>query len=139
MQFSIMQQNRAANLMDLNEINTVWIFIGKVGVFLGVIVAIVQAVKYLVSLMPTTKLDNRVKEIEGKQANDYEHLKEIDRRIEHLEQTVNATQTQIKEVNEGIQRIGKSQISLLRHMIDGNGIDKMKEESEELTEFFITR
>jgi len=96
-------------------------------------------VKYLVSLMPTTKLDNRVKEIEGKQANDYEHLKEIDRRIEHLEQTVNATQTQIKEVNEGIQRIGKSQISLLRHMIDGNGIDKMKEESEELTEFFITR
>lgn len=125
--------------MDLNEINTVWVFIGKVGVFLGVIVAIVQAVKYLAGLMPSTKLEHRVSEIEGKQKNDFEHLKEIDRRIEHLEQSVMDTQTSIKEVNEGIQRIGKAQISLLRHMIDGNGIDKMKEESDELTEWFIMR
>lgn len=75
----------------------------------------------------------------GQSEKDFEHIKEIDRKIAHLEEKTDSTQKQIEEVNEGIKKIGRSQISLLRHMVDGNGVDKMRDEAEELTDFFIDR
>ena len=125
--------------MNISDIEVAWSVVGKFAIILGVIVGIVQGVKYLNSLSPTTKLEKRIGDAEEKLRNDYERLNDIDRRIEALEHKVDDTQKQIHEVNEGIQRIGKSQISLLRHMIDGNGIDKMKQEVKELTEYFIDR
>lgn len=122
-----------------NEIEVTWDLILKVAAIIGILVAIVQGARYLASLTPTAKLTQKVKEIEDFQKKDYEHLKEIDRKIESLEQKTNDTQAQIKEVNEGIKTLGRSQISLLRHMIDGNGADKMEKEVEDLTDFFIKR
>lgn len=122
-----------------NEIDVTWELILKVGAIIAVLVAIIQGTKYLATLTPTAKLAVKVREIEEFQKKDYEHLKEIDRKIESLEQKTNDTQAQIKEVNEGIKTLGRSQISLLRHMIDGNGADKMEKEVEDLTDFFIKR
>lgn len=116
-----------------------WDFVIKVSGVIGIIVAIVKGVQYLYSLMPTAKLDERVTKIEAKQAKDFEHLREIDDRILKLEKMLDDSKKQISEANEGIQRIGKSLISLLNHNINGNGIDKMKEEVDDLIEFFINR
>lgn len=123
----------------MNEISIAWELVGKIAAVIGVIVAIVKGVEYLNSLMPTTKLEKRIDGIEEKQKKDFEHLKAIDAKIEHLELQVTDTQTQIQEVNEGIQRIGKSQISLLRHFVTGNGQKEMASEADDLTEWFIDR
>lgn len=123
----------------MNEISIAWELVGKIAAVIGVIVAIVKGVEYLNSLMPTTKLEKRIDGIEEKQKKDFEHLKAIDAKIEHLEMQVTDTQTQIQEVNEGIQRIGKSQISLLRHFVTGNGQKEMADEADDLTEWFIDR
>lgn len=122
-----------------NEISVTWDLIIKIGAIIGILVAIIQGTKYLASLTPTAKLTERVNGIEDNLKKDFEHIKEIDRKIEHLEEKTDNTQKQIKEVNDGIKMIGRSQISLLRHMVDGNGVDKMRDEAEELTDFFIDR
>ena len=121
------------------EIEIVWSFLGKIAAILGVIVAAIKAIQYLNSLTPTAKLELRVSENERKLNNDFEHLKAIDEKIAHLEKKTDDTQLQIKEVNEGIQRIGKSQISLLRHFVTGNGQKEMSEEADDLTAWFIDR
>ena len=123
----------------MNDISVAWELVGKIAAVIGVIVAIVKGVEYLNSLMPTTKLEKRIDGIEEKQKKDFEHLKAIDAKIEHLEIQVTDTQTQIQEVNEGIRRIGKSQISLLRHFVTGNGQKEMVSEADDLTEWFIDR
>lgn len=122
-----------------NEISVTWDLIIKIGAIIGILVAIIQGTKYLASLTPTAKLTERVNGIEDNLKKDFEHIKEIDRKIAHLEEKTDSTQKQIEEVNEGIKKIGRSQISLLRHMVDGNGVDKMRDEAEELTDFFIDR
>ena len=121
------------------EIEIVWSFLGKIAAILGVIVAAIKAIQYLNSLTPTAKLELRVAENERKLNNDFEHLKAIDEKIAHLEKKTDDTQLQIKEVNEGIQRIGKSQISLLRHFVTGNGQKEMSDEADDLTAWFIDR
>ena len=66
-------------------------------------------------------------------------FKEIDERIKNIEQQVSRSQDQIKEVNEGIKMLGKAEISLINHLIDGNGIDAMRKEVKELTDYFIEK
>lgn len=123
----------------MSEISVAWELVGKLAAVIGVIVAIVKGVEYLNSLMPTTKLEKRIDGIEEKQKKDFEHLQRIDAKIEHLEIQVTDTQTQIQEVNEGVRRIGKSQISLLRHFVTGNGQKEMTDEADDLTDWFIDR
>lgn len=123
----------------MQEIETFWTVVGKGAAIIGIIVAIVQGVRYLYGILPSAKLEKRVDKIEELQKKDYEHFQKIDNRLDHLEQKTDNTQKQLEQVNEGILRIGKSQIALLRHTIDGNGIDKMREEADDLTEFFIER
>lgn len=123
----------------MQEIETFWTVVGKGAAIIGIIVAIVQGVRYLYGILPSGKLEKRVDKIEELQKKDYEHFQKIDNRLDHLEQKTDNTQKQLEQVNEGILRIGKSQIALLRHTIDGNGIDKMREEADDLTEFFIER
>lgn len=119
------------------EVDITWELILKVAAIIGVLVAIIQGTKYLSSMTPTAKLTNRVNSIEELQKKDYEHLKEIDRKIESLEQKTNDTQRQIGEVNQGVKMLGRSQVSLLLHMINGNGVDEMTKEVEELTKYFF--
>ncbi len=125
--------------MNPTELEVVWSFVGKLAAVVGVLVALVKGYQFLRSLTPISKLELRVGEAEQKLRNDYDHLKKIDEQIEHLEKTSDDTQLQIKEVNEGIQRIGKSQISLLRHFVTGNGQKEMADEADDLTEWFIDR
>lgn len=121
------------------DLGTFWGVVGKGAAVIGVLVAIIQGVRYLYSLMPSAKLEQRVDSIETKQQKDYEHLKNHDAEIDLLKKKTDKTEQQLHQVNEGIQRIGKSQIALLRHTIDGSGVDKMREEADDLTEFFIDR
>ena len=122
-----------------SEIDAVWLVVGKAAAIIAVIVGIIQGVHYLVSLMPTAKLEKRVSEIEVKSKKDYEHLQAIDLKISALEQKINDTESKLNEVSEGIQRIGKSQISLLRHFVTGNGQKEMADEADDLTDWFIDR
>ena len=123
----------------MSEIGITWDLFGKLAAAIALIAGFIKGVQYLNSLTPTAKLEMRVTNVENKQKNDYEHLKELDSKVESLEQKSDDAQLQIKEVNEGIQRIGKSQIALLRHFATGNGQKEMADEAQELTEWFIDR
>lgn len=123
----------------MSEIGITWDLFGKLAAAIALIAGFIKGVQYLNSLTPTAKLEMRVTDVEKKQRNDYEHFKELDSKVERLEQKSDDAQLQIKEVNEGIQRIGKSQIALLRHFATGNGQKEMADEAQELTEWFIDR
>ena len=123
----------------MTEIEATWSLIGKVGAVLALLVAMIKGIQYLYSLSPSSKLEKRVDKVEEHLASDYEHLKEIDAKIEKLTEKVQHTDDELKVLTEGINRIGKSQISLLRHFVSGNGQDEMRREAEDLTDFFITR
>ena len=123
----------------MNDIEIAWGVVGKVGAILAVIVAIIQGARYLYSLAPTAKLEKRVEKAEEHLARDFEHLKEIDMKLEKLTEKVQHTDDELKILTEGINRIGKSQISLLRHFVSGNGQDEMAKEANDLTDFFINR
>ena len=123
----------------MQELETFWTVVGKGAAILGVIVAIIQGIKYLYKETPTAKLEARIVELEDKKEKDYQHLKKHDEQIEEIKEKIDDTDRKIEKVNEGVKKIGKSQIVLLRHMIDGNGVDKMAEEAQDLTDFFIER
>lgn len=123
----------------MTEIEATWSLVGKIGAVLALIVAMIKGIQYLYSLSPSSKLEKRVDKVEEHLANDYEHLKDIDAKIERLTEKIERTDDELKLLNEGIQRIGKSQITLLRHFVSGNGQEEMKKEAEDLTDFFITR
>lgn len=121
------------------EINALWILLGKTSVFVGLVVGLVQGIRYLAGLMPSSKLARRAQDMETKLKTDFERLNEHDRRLTKLEAEVEETKKSIDQVNEGIQRLGRSQISLLNHLANGNGVDEMRNEAKDLTEFFISR
>lgn len=122
-----------------SEAEAVWSVVGKLGAVLALIVAMVKGFEYLMSKMPVSKLEERVKVVEDHDKSDHERLKNIETRIDNLEVKIEHTDGKIKEVNEGITRIGKSQILLLRHFATGNGQKEMADEADELTDFFIDR
>ena len=122
-----------------SEFEVLWVVIGKVGVAVGVIVALIKGIQYLWSMHPTSKLESRVEEIEKHEKSDFEHFKAIDSRINVVEEKLQKNNDKIKHIDDGITRIGKSQISLLRHFANGNGKEEMNDEAEELTEYFINR
>ena len=126
-------------MMKMPEIEATWSLIGKIGAVIALIVAMIKGVQFLYSLSPSSKLEKRVDKLEEHLAADFEHLKEIDAKIQRLTEKVEATDGELKQLTEGINRIGKSQISLLRHFVSGNGQAEMQKEAEDLTEFFIDR
>lgn len=123
----------------MQDVESFWTVVGKGAAIIGVIVAIIQGIKYLYAETPTAKLEKKVEDIMKKMENDYVHLQRHDREILELQKKADSIDKQIRLVNDGITKIGKSNISILRHMIDGNGADKMKDEVKDLTEFFIDR
>lgn len=123
----------------MTDLEIAWSVVGKVGAVIAVIVAIVQGVRYLYAMAPSAKLEKRVDKVEEHLANDFEHLKEIDAKLERLSEKVQHTDDELKELSEGINRIGKSQISLLRHFVTGNGQQEMQKEANDLTDYFINR
>ena len=126
-------------MVNAGEIEAVWSLVGKVAAVIGVTVALIQGIRYLYSLSPSAKLDQKISAIEKNLEKDYEHLKKHDDEIETLNKKLDHTSKQIDQLNQGIHRLGKSQIALINHTINGNGIDKLREEVDDLTEFFIDR
>ena len=123
----------------MQDIETFWSVVGKSAAIIGVIVAIIQGVKFLYAETPTAKLAKRVDGMGEKLDKDLHHLERHDREISELQIKTSETERKIEEMNNGIKMIGKSNILILRHMIDGDGVDAMKKEAEDLTEFFINR
>ena len=121
------------------DIATVWMLFVSIAGGVGVIVAFVKAVEYLFAMTPVSKLEKRVSKVEEHDANDLAKFREIDQRLSNLEHNMNESNSKISRIDEGIQRLGKSQILLLRHFATGNGQKEMAEEADDLTEYFIDR
>lgn len=121
------------------DIATVWMLFVSIAGGVGVIVAFVKAVEYLFAMTPVSKLEKRVSKVEEHDANDLAKFREIDQRLSNLEYNMNESNSKISRIDEGIQRLGKSQILLLRHFATGNGQKEMAEEADDLTEYFIDR
>jgi len=122
-----------------NEIEIVWSVVGKLGAILAVIVALMKGFEYLMSKMPVSKLEERVKAIEEHDKNDFEKLKKIEMRLDSVENKLKESDDKISRIDEGIKRLGQSQILLLRHFATGNGQKEMAEEADSLTAYFIDR
>ena len=125
--------------MNPEQITTAWTLFVNVGVGVGVIVAFVKGVQYLFQMTPVSKLEERVKKVEAHDMSDNEKFKEIERRIDHIESKLSESENKMNRIDEGILRLGKSQILLLRHFATGNGQKEMAEEADDLTAFFIDR
>lgn len=125
--------------MNPSEMTAFWSVIVNLGVAVGVIVALVKGVQYLFELTPTADLKKRVSKIEEHDAKDLERFTSIERRIEDMEHKLGDTDRNISHIDEGIQRLVQSQISLLHHLATGNGQKELLEEAEKLSEYFINR
>jgi len=122
-----------------SQIDAAWILIGKVLAVLTVVVGIWKAVEFLWSKSPSYKLGSRLETAEKRLQLGDQKFDELDRRLKGVEEQVGKTQDQIKEVNEGIKMLGKAEVSLFNHLINGNGVDSMKKEVKDLTDYFIER
>lgn len=122
-----------------SQIDATWVLIGKALAVLTVIVGLYKAVEYLWSKSPSYKLGTRLETAEKRLEAGDKRFDELDRRIKSIEAQVSETQKQIGEVNEGIKMLGKAEVSLFNHLISGNGVDSMKQEVKDLTDYFIER
>lgn len=125
--------------MTPNDMTAFWSVIVNFGVAVGVIVALIKGIQYLFELTPTADLKKRVTKIEEHDAKDLERFSNIESRIEDMERKLNDTDRNIIHIDEGIQRLVQSQISLLHHLATGNGQKELLEEAEKLSEYFINR
>lgn len=125
--------------LTASEIEALWSVIGKIGAVIVALGGFVKMAQYLFSITPTSRLAVRVTKCESLLEEDYQHFKRIDAEIAEIKKGQKSYEAELHNAVKGINKIGTSQISLLRHMVDGNGIDEMRAEAEELTEFFITK
>lgn len=127
----------------MEKINVAWELVGKLGAGIGILVALVQGFKYLRSQTSVAKLEDKVAKNTENLEKDLKHLERIDRRIDQFEKQLIKNQeeanTEMESINESLNIFGSSMASLINHMIDGNHIDKLKEERNKLTDFFIKR
>ena len=111
---------------------------------LGVIAIVVTGIKgiqFLFSLTPTGKLKAQVEANTKHLADDFEKFKTIESKINDIEKKLEkAEQERVldsQKLTESLNIIGTSVASVLNHMIDGNGIEEMKEERDKLIGHFI--
>lgn len=123
----------------ISQIDATWVLVGKVLAVLTVIVGLWKAAEYLWSKTPTAKIEVRLETAEKRLEAGDKRFDELDKRIQNIEEQVNQTQKQIVEVNEGVKMLGKAEVSLFNHLINGNGVEAMKKEVKDLTDYFIER
>lgn len=123
----------------ISQVDATWILIGKVLAFLTVIVGLWKAVEYLWSKTPTFKIESRLETAEKRLEKGDKRFDELDKRIQNIEDNLGETQKRINEVNQGVKMLGKAEVSLFNHFINGNGVDQMKQEVKDLTDYFIER
>jgi hypothetical protein len=118
------------------EIEIAWSLVGKIGVALTCLVGIIKSVKYLKSQTSVAKLEKRVSIHDDYLTTDKRRLDEMDKKIKSME-TDRIEES--RRINESLTMLGTSLTAILNHMIDGNGIEEMKKEREQLQNFFIKR
>ena len=122
-----------------SEIEALWSLVGKAGTFIAAIVALIKGYQFLRSLSPAAKVEKRMDAAEAKLQKDYEHLDKLDKEVAEIKKSQQKYGDELQKAVNGINKIGTSQISLLRHMADGNGVDELRAEAEDLTKFFIIK
>lgn len=122
-----------------SEIEALWSALGKIGAVIVAFGGFVKMAQYLFSLTPTSKLEIRVKKCEDNLQKDYNHFERLDNEIVEIKKSQQKYGDELQKAVNGINKIGTSQISLLRHMADGNGVDELRAEAEDLTKFFIIK
>lgn len=125
--------------MTPSEIEALWSLVGKAGTFIAAIVALIKGYQFLRSLSPAAKVEKRMDAAEAKLQKDYEHLDRLDKEVAEIKKSQQKYGDELQKAVNGINKIGTSQISLLRHMADGNGVDELRAEAEDLTKFFIIK
>lgn len=120
----------------MEKINVAWELVGQIAVGIGILVALIQGYKYLRSESSIGKLEVQVNRNKENLEKDLKHLERIDTRLDMLEKN---TQRELDQINDGISILGSSMASMINHMVEGNGIDKLKEERDKLVGFFIKR
>lgn len=102
--------------------SALWIFLG-VAVALGTIALLVMNLvsKYRELRKPKVMSEKTVAE----------KLKNDNERLNRLEDTAREQEAELK-------LILRSQIAMIHHMIDGNGIDRLKETQRDIEEFLVT-
>lgn len=126
-------------MITATEVEALWSVIGKVGAAIAFLVALVKGYKYLMSQMPTAKLEERLDKAEENLKKDLQHFEKLESRITGIEQRISETDDKINHIDDGVKQIGESQISLLRHLVNGNGQKEMEAEADKLTAYFIKR
>ena len=122
-----------------SEIEALWSALGKIGAVIVALGGFVKMAQYLFSLTPTSKLEIRVKKCEDNLQKDFNHFERLDNEIVEIKKSQQKYGDELQKAVNGINKIGTSQISLLRHMADGNGVDELRAEAEDLTKFFIIK
>ena len=126
-----------------NEFEMTWSLIGKVGMALACIVGIVKAYHFLRSQTAVAKLEEIAEKHSECIAKDKARLDNVDDQIVNIDKRLDTVEKlraeETKRINESLTMLGTAQTALLNHMIDGNGIEEMVKERNELQKFFIKR
>lgn len=111
--------------------------------WIAVLVTAIKGVQFLFSLTPTGKLRTQVDTNTKHLSEDFERFKSMEKRMVDIELRLDKSEQEraeeSKKLTESLNIIGTSVASILNHMIDGNGIEEMKKERDQLIGHFINK
>lgn len=111
--------------------------------WVAIIVSAVKGVQFLFSITPTGKLKVQVEKNTKHLEQDFEKFKVLENDISSIKMKIEQSEREraedSKKLNASLNMIGTSVASILNHMIDGNGIEEMKEERDRLMTHFINK
>ncbi len=103
----------------------------------------IKALEYLFSKTPIAHLKAEIDKMKAQLTDTNQLLKEHERELrEHNRAIMSISEelaAQRRHLNVAIDKLGTSQISILNHMITGNGITELKQDRDDLTDFFVNR
>lgn len=127
----------------LQNILIVWGVIAAIGAAVGIVSKLIKDGEFIFSKTPTAKLQIQVQKNTEYIRNDNERFTKLESQIALLENRLSAieskTTAENERINESLSMLGTSLAAMLNHMIDGNGVDQMKEERSKLTAYFFNR
>ena len=128
--------------MPMEKINIAWELIGQFAVGVGVMVGLVQGLKYLRSQTSIAKLEDKVQQNTTNLEKDLKHLERLDIRMDGFEKQLIQQETrfekELEKINENLNIFGGSMASIMNHMIDGK-TENLKEERDKLVNYLIKR
>ena len=111
--------------------------------WIAIIVTAIKGVQFLFSLTPTGKLKTQVESNTKHLSEDFERFKIMEKRLVDIELRMDKSEKEraeeSKRLTDSLNIIGTSVASILNHMIDGNGIEEMKKERDQLIGHFINK